>query len=164
MFLSTTYNTKCMSLLIYVIVVDKVFYWNFIVFIYLFMTCFLQENNSFETQIWSQRSPQISWSQLQFGLHSPSLGWRILTTFSYCNYACVEVVGSQVPQNVEGSRDLIMKERHTRLLGKKTTIVRRRMYDFGFNWKEHWKKLKTNKKMKIDEIELEFWNWKQGLY
>ena len=51
----------------------------------------------------------MSWSQPQFRLHGPSLGSRNFNNFPLFNDEDVEVIGTQMPQNVKGSRDMSMR-------------------------------------------------------
>jgi hypothetical protein len=73
------------------------------------MVGFSQDGSGSETQQWSQISPWMSWSQPQFGLHGPSLGSRNFNNFQLFNDKDVEVIGTQMPQHVEGSRDMSMR-------------------------------------------------------
>ena len=73
------------------------------------MVGFLQDGSGSETQQWSQNFPWVSWSQPQFGLHGPSLESRNFNHFQLFNDEDVEVIGIQMPQNIEGSRDMNMR-------------------------------------------------------
>ena len=44
------------------------------------------------------------WSQPQFGLHRPSLGSRNFNNFQLFADKDVELIGTQMPQNVESNR------------------------------------------------------------
>ena len=74
------------------------------------MAGFSQDGSGSETQQWSQNSPWMSWSQPQFGLHGPSLGSRNFNNFQLFNEEDVEVIGTQMPQHIEGSREMSMRE------------------------------------------------------
>ena len=81
------------------------FYW-----IFLFtMAGLSQDGNDSGTQQWSQNSPWISWSQPQFGLHEPSLRSRNFNNFQLFNDEDVDFIGTQMPQHVEGNRDMSMR-------------------------------------------------------
>ena len=51
----------------------------------------------------------MSWNQPQFGLHGPLLGSRNFNHFQLFNDEDVEVIETQMPQNIEGSRDMSMR-------------------------------------------------------
>ena len=48
-------------------------------------------------------------SQPQFGLHGPLQGSRNFNNFQSFNDEDVEVIGIQMPQNIEGSRNMSMR-------------------------------------------------------
>ena len=73
------------------------------------MAGFSQDVNGSETQQWSQNSPLMSWSQPQFGLHGPSLGSRNFNNFQLFADENVELINTQMPQNVECSRDVSIR-------------------------------------------------------
>jgi hypothetical protein len=73
------------------------------------MAGFSQDGSGSETQQWSQNSPWMSWSQPQFGLHGPSLGSRNFNNFQLFNDEDVEVIGTQMPQHVDGNKDMSMR-------------------------------------------------------
>ena len=69
-----------------------------------------QDGSGSETQQWSQNSFWMSWSQAQFGLHRPSLGSRNFNNFQLFADEGVELIRTQMPQNVEGSIDVSIRE------------------------------------------------------
>ena len=74
------------------------------------MAGFSQDGSGSETQQWSQNSPWTSWSQVQYRLHRPSLGSRNFNNFQLFADEDVELIGTQMPQNVEGSIDVSIRE------------------------------------------------------
>ncbi len=73
------------------------------------MARFSQDASGSDTQQWSQNSPWMSWSQPQFGLHKPSLGSKNFNNFQLFADEDVELIGTQMPQNVEESRYVSIK-------------------------------------------------------
>ena len=73
------------------------------------MVRFSHDGSGSETQQWSQNSPWMSWSQPQFGLHGPLLGSINFHNFQLFNDEDVEVSGTQMPQHIEGSREMDMR-------------------------------------------------------
>ena len=73
------------------------------------MAGFSQDVSGSETQQWSQNSPWMSWSQPQFGLHGPSLGSRNFNNFQLFADEDVELIGTQMPQTIESSRDVSIR-------------------------------------------------------
>jgi hypothetical protein len=51
----------------------------------------------------------MSWSQPQFGLYGLLLGSKNFNNFQLFNDEVVEVIGIQMPQHVEGSREMSMR-------------------------------------------------------
>ena len=72
------------------------------------MAGFSQNGSGSETQE-SQNSSWMSWNQLQFPLHGPLLGSRISNNFQLFNDKDIEVIGTQMLQNIKGCRDMSMR-------------------------------------------------------
>ena len=61
----------------------------------------------------------MSWSQPQFGLHIPSLRSKNFNNFQLFNDEDVEVIGTQMPQHVEGNREMSLRGKTEDDIGKK---------------------------------------------
>ena len=92
------------------------------------MARFSQDGNGSETQQWSQNSPRMSWSQPQFRLHRSLLGSRTFNHFQLFNDEDVEMIGIQMPQNVEGNKDMSMRREAEDTTRKEDDIRKKKRY------------------------------------
>jgi hypothetical protein len=90
------------------------------------MAGFSQDASGSETQQWSQNSPWMSWNQPQFGVHGPSLGSRNFNNFQLYNDEDVEVIGTQMQQYVEDSREMSMREEAENVSRKEADIGKKK--------------------------------------
>ena len=113
------------------------------------MAGFSQDASGFEIQQWSQNSPWISWSQPQFGLHGPSSGSRNFNNFRLFNDENIEVIGTQMPQHVEGMREMSMRREVEDVTKKKDNVGKKKK-----NRAVATKSKGAQEKTKVDEVEL----------
>ena len=91
----------------------------------------------------------MSWSQPQFRLHRPSLGSRIFNHFQLFNNEDVEVIGTQMPQHVEDSKEMSMRGEAEDVSMKEGDIGKKKRGKAVAT-----KSKRAQKKTKVDEIEL----------
>lgn len=118
------------------------------------MTCFSQDGNGFDTQQWSQNSPWLTQNQPQFRLHGPSLANRNLSNFQLFHDVELEVIGSQMPPNIECSGDVTKGGKVDKTVTKgEDHIKKRKRHGINFKIERSIKKKVKNDGFELDDSE-----------